>query len=58
VAARSLLVTCYAQLGERGRAEAEFKVLAGFSPPERQEELRRWFARQSRPPASDVPPGR
>jgi tetratricopeptide (TPR) repeat protein len=48
--ARSLLVTCYAQLGERGRAEAEFKVLAGLSPPDRQEALRRWFAEQFPPP--------
>ncbi len=47
--ARSLLVTCYAQLGERGRAEAEFQTLAGLSPPGRQETLRRWFAEQSAP---------
>jgi predicted CXXCH cytochrome family protein len=50
--ARSLLVTCYAQLGERARAEAEFKALAGLSPPERQGALRRWFAEQARPPHS------
>jgi predicted CXXCH cytochrome family protein len=56
VPARSLLVTCYAQLGERGRAEAEFKALAGLSPPERQAALRRWFAEQAPPPpAPDGP---
>jgi tetratricopeptide (TPR) repeat protein len=49
--ARSLLVTCYAQLGERERAEAEFKALVGLSPPGRQEALRRWFAEQTPPPA-------
>jgi Flp pilus assembly protein TadD len=45
--ARSLLVTCYAQQGERERAEAEFQTLAGLSPPGQQEALRRWFAEQA-----------
>src|SRR5262249_5751559 len=44
---RSLLVTCCAQRGDREHAEAEFKVLAGLSPPDQQENLRRWFAEQA-----------
>jgi Flp pilus assembly protein TadD len=45
--ARSLLVTCYAQQGERDRAQAAFQTLAGLSPPGQQEALRRWFAEQA-----------
>jgi Flp pilus assembly protein TadD len=48
LAARSLLISAYAQQGNRQRAEAEFKILAGLSPPGQQESLRRWFAEQTR----------
>jgi hypothetical protein len=45
---RQLLVMCLIREGSKARAQAEFDVLLGMSPPKQQEALPSWFARQSR----------
>jgi Tfp pilus assembly protein PilF len=45
---RSLLVTCYVQMKEPKRAEAEFQILMGLSPPGQRDTLHRWYAEQKR----------
>jgi Flp pilus assembly protein TadD len=45
--AHKFLVAAYLRLGERAKAEGEFKVLMGLGPPE-EEALRRWFEEESR----------
>ncbi len=44
--ARSLLVGCCLKLGDRSRAQAEFRIMLALTPPDRQEDLRRWFSQQ------------
>ncbi len=47
IEARKLLVVCYHQMGDNGRARAEFERILALNPPD-QRALRRWFDQLTR----------